>query len=102
MDMDVVYMGQIILPKASNSLWAVRNALYWMSAHTQWSLNETSDDYLIQFHSSTPDVTYEFQRLLNDYTLREQISAQTDIVRQQIAQAVLSGIRDRISADSPI
>jgi His-Xaa-Ser system protein HxsD len=56
------------------SEWVIRNSLYWMTSLTQWKLCEDISSWTISFENDGPECLYEFERLLNDYALRENYS----------------------------
>lgn len=86
------------LDKSRHSEWVVRNTLYWLSAATRWQLDETDTQWIIHLESPSADVSFEFDRLLNDYVLREKIMQRTAGIRDAIAVSVLEGIQDRLSS----
>lgn len=85
------------LNKANYSEWVVRNALYWLTPTSPWTLDEDGDSWLVQVQHGSFDVDAELNRLLNDYVLREQLMAETRLVRDAIAKAVLKSINARVS-----
>ncbi|WP_420592111.1 His-Xaa-Ser system protein HxsD [Bacterioplanoides sp.] len=80
------------------SEWVIRNALYWMGAHTEWKLEKEGREWVIHFVKRDESLHCEFDRLLNDYVLREKLMKSTQAARDEIAHAVLKGIADRLSA----
>jgi His-Xaa-Ser system protein HxsD len=86
-----------IIRKTQHSEWVVRNALYWISAHTRWALVENEFDWVITFDTFTEECQFEFARLLNDYQLREILHKQTGHVRASIIDRVLSNIDTRLA-----
>ncbi len=54
--------------------WVMRNSLYWMTPLTRWKLLEELSSWTISFENDSPECLYEFERLLNDYALRESYS----------------------------
>ena len=79
------------------SEWVLRNSLYWMSAVTRWKLDEDDQHWLISFEDWNNEVEFEFERLLNDYKLREKLQAHTGQVRTSIIDNVLKSIDSRLS-----
>ncbi|MFP3522367.1 His-Xaa-Ser system protein HxsD [Pantoea sp. SIMBA_072] len=79
------------------SEWIVRNSLYWMSAVARWKLDEDDQNWLVSFESYNVEVEFEFERLLNDYKLREKLQAHTVQVRTSIIDNVLRSIDSRLS-----
>lgn len=55
------------------SEWVIRNSLYWMTPLTRWKLLEELSSWTISFENDSPECLYEFERLLNDYALREKL-----------------------------
>jgi len=83
--------------KSNYSLWVIRNTLYWMSTVTRWKLNEDDQSWLVTFEHWDEEVEFEFERLLNDYKLREKLKAQTGQVRASIIDHVLRSIDSRLA-----
>ena len=79
------------------SEWALRHSLYWMSAITHWKLDEDDQSWFVSFEHLNNEVEFEFERLLNDYKLRDKLQAQTGQVRTSIIDNVLSSIDSRLS-----
>lgn len=79
------------------SEWVLRNSLYWMSAVTRWKLDEDDEFWLVSFEPWDDKVEVEFERLLNDYKLRERLQAQTGQVRTSIIDNVLRSIDSRLA-----
>ncbi len=86
------------LDKSRHSEWVVRNALYWLSATTRWQMDETDTQWIIRLESPSADNSFELERLLNDYVLREKIMQRTAGIRDAIAVSVLEGIQERLSS----
>lgn len=83
--------------KTMYSEWVLRNSLYWMSAVARWKLDENEQNWLVSFEHWNEEVEFEFERLLNDYRLREKLQAHTDQVRTSIIDNVLRSIDSRLS-----
>lgn len=83
--------------KIESSEWIVRNSLYWMSSFCRWKLDQNDDCWLITFDAFSDEIQYEFERLLNDYSLREKLHAQTYRVRSSIIDNVLKSIDARLT-----
>lgn len=79
------------------SEWVLRNSLYWMSAVTRWKLDENDQNWLVSFELWNDEVEFEFERLLNDYKLREKVQAHTGQVRSSIIDNVLRSIDSRLA-----
>ena len=79
------------------SEWVLRNSLYWMSAAARWKLDEDDEHWLVSFEDWNNEVESEFERLLNDYKLREKLQAHTDQVRTSIIDNVLRSIDTRLA-----
>lgn len=80
-----------------HSEWVLRNSLYWMSSFTRWKLDEDDRHWLISFEVWNDEVEFEFERLLNDYKLREKLQAHTGQVRISIIDNVLRSIDSRLA-----
>lgn len=89
-------MQKIILKKVYSE-WVIRNSFYWMSAITRWKLDENEEHWLVSFEHWSDDIEFEFDRLLNDYKLREKLEAHTGQVRTSIIDNVLRSIDSRLS-----
>lgn len=85
------------ISKTMHSEWVLRNSLYWMSSVTRWKLDEDDQHWLISFEVWNDEVEFEFERLLNDYKLREKLQAHTVQVRTSIIDNVLRSIDSRLS-----
>ncbi|MET4058390.1 His-Xaa-Ser system protein HxsD [Pantoea agglomerans] len=85
------------ISKTMYSEWVLRNSLYWMSAVVRWKLDENEEHWLVSFDHWNDEVEFEFERLLNDYKLREKLQAHTVQVRTSIIDNVLRSIDSRLS-----
>ncbi len=90
-------MYEVICQKDLYSEWVVRSSLYWMTPLAQWKLCEDISSWTISFESGSPECLYEFERLLNDYTLREKLHHKTGTLRDSIVHKVLRSIDERLS-----
>lgn len=79
------------------SEWVIRSSLYWMTPLTHWKLCEDMSSWTISFEIDSPECLYEFERLLNDYTLREKLHHKTGALRDSIVHKVLCSIDERLS-----
>lgn len=68
-----------------------------MSAVARWRLEEDDKHWLISFDPFNNEVEFEFERLLNDYKLREKLQALTGQVRTSIIDNVLRSIDSRLA-----
>lgn len=85
-----------IISKNEYSEWILRNSLYWMSNVARWKLDEDDEHWLVSFEDWNDEVEFEFERLLNDYKLREKLQAHTGQVRSSIIDNVLRSIDSRL------
>ncbi|MDQ9125226.1 His-Xaa-Ser system protein HxsD [Serratia fonticola] len=83
--------------KMQHSEWVIRNALYWVTTHSRWKIDEGEFDWIITFDTFTDECQFEFARLLNDYQLREILYKQTGHVRASIIDRVLINIDARLA-----
>lgn len=90
-------MSILNLHKSNNSEWVIRSSLYWMSAVSRWKLDEDEEHWLVSFDHWNDEIEFEFERLLNDYKLREKLQAHTGQVRTSIIDNVLRSIDSRLS-----
>lgn len=79
------------------SEWVLRNSLYWMSAVIRWKLDENDQNWLVSFEDWNDEVEFEFERLLNDYKLREKLQTHTGQVRTSVIDNVLRSIDSRLA-----
>ncbi|WP_261881623.1 His-Xaa-Ser system protein HxsD [Vibrio pelagius] len=84
------------LEKSSFSELVVRQALYWMSPITTWKLTDEDILWTVHFFSQDEGVILEFERLLNDYLLREKLSEKTSSYLEGISAAVLSSVEKKL------
>ncbi|TSH78806.1 His-Xaa-Ser system protein HxsD [Pantoea sp. paga] len=85
------------ISKTTHSEWVLRNSLYWMSTVTRWKLDEDDEHWFISFEHWNDEIEFEFERLLNDYKLREKLQAHTGQVRASIIDNVLRSIDTRLA-----
>ncbi|CAI2085445.1 His-Xaa-Ser system protein HxsD [Serratia quinivorans] len=90
-------MWQKKIQKEQCSEWVIRSVLYWITAYTRWRLDENELNWVITFDVFTEESQFEFERLLNDYKLRESLQKQTGQVRASIIDNVLSSIDKRLA-----
>ncbi|WP_323169733.1 His-Xaa-Ser system protein HxsD [Pantoea agglomerans] len=85
------------ISKTMHSEWVLRNSLYWMSAVSRWKLEEDYQNWFVFFENWNDELEFEFERLLNDYKLREKLQAHTGQVRASIIDNVLRSIDSRLA-----
>ena len=68
-----------------------------MSAVARWKLDENDQNWLVSFEHWNEEVEFEFERLLNDYKLREKLQANTGQIRASIIDNVLRSIDSRLA-----
>ncbi|EQA6335854.1 His-Xaa-Ser system protein HxsD [Providencia stuartii] len=90
-------MNRLTLQKEQYSISVIRQSLYWMTSITEWTLTEKDTTYEVSFKDCNDDALFKFNRLLNDYTLREQIDIKTRDIRSSIMSKVLASIDERLS-----
>ena len=90
-------MCERTLKKDVYSEWVIRNSLYWMTPLTRWKLLEELSSWTISFENDGPECLYEFERLLNDYALREKLQHKTGALRDSIVNKVLRSVDERLS-----
>ncbi|EMF1950023.1 His-Xaa-Ser system protein HxsD [Proteus mirabilis] len=91
-----IRMRDIILDKVIYSQWVIRNSLYWMSIYSNWLLEETDEQWKITFKNNDESVLFEFNKLLNDYILREIIELKTGKFRESVINKVLASMNERL------
>lgn len=85
------------LDKNTFSETVVRSALYWMSSLTTWKLTSGDAQWIVDFSLQDETVIFEFERLLNDYVLREKLSGKTAPYLDGISLAVLNAVERKLS-----
>ncbi|WP_427192144.1 His-Xaa-Ser system protein HxsD [Serratia marcescens] len=90
-------MWQKKILKERCSEWVIRSYLYWITAYTRWKLDEDELNWVITFDVFTEESQFEFERLLNDYKIRESLQRQTGQVRASIIDNVLNSIDKRLA-----
>ncbi|WP_213716533.1 MULTISPECIES: His-Xaa-Ser system protein HxsD [Cedecea] len=90
-------MWEKIILKQHCSEWVIRNSLYWMTPLSSWKLEENLSSWIIFFEISSPECEFEFERLINDFSLREKLHHQTGQLRDAIVSKVLRSIDDRLA-----
>ncbi|MEN4833050.1 His-Xaa-Ser system protein HxsD [Pantoea vagans] len=85
------------ISKTMYSEWVLRNSLYWVSTVARWKLDEGDELWFVSFENWNDEIEFEFERLLNDYKLREKLQAHTGQVRTSIIDNVLRSIDSRLS-----
>lgn len=83
--------------KNEYSEWVIRNTLYWMSSITRWKLDDNEQTWIVSFELFNDQVDFEFERLLNDYKLREKLQEYNGHVRASIIDNVLRSIDSRLA-----
>jgi len=80
--------------KSSISELALRKALYWITDSSAWSLNDLGDLWEVLFEVDDADkkIKYKFERLLNDYVLREILDRHTNDLKQAIVRKSLKDL----------
>lgn len=87
---------EIKLDKINYSQWVIRNSLYWMTSYTRWTLEEIDNQWKITFENNNESNLFEFNKLINDYILREKIELKTGKVKESIISKVLVSINERL------
>ena len=90
-------MWEKVLQKDQFSEWVIRNTLYWMTPVSSWKLEENISSWIIFFETSSPECEFEFERLVNDFSLREKLHHQTGQLRDAIVSKVLRSLDDRLA-----
>lgn len=90
-------MWQRSLEKNEYSEWVIRSSLYWLTPITEWKLADEGRSWKIFFENDSPESEFEFDRLLNDYQLREKLQQQTGALRDSIIRKVLQSIDERLT-----
>ena len=82
---------QISLPIDKYSEQVIRKSLYWLSEKCKWQLIEKSDSWNITIfgEDSLEEYANEFNRLLNDFKLREKLDSETKNLRLKVVSAAL-------------
>lgn len=75
----------------------LRQALYWMTPITEWSLTINGSLAEVILKKDNDEISFHFHQLLNDYKLREHIESKTKNIRDSIMQKVLASLDKRLS-----
>ncbi|EMO7835753.1 TPA: His-Xaa-Ser system protein HxsD [Morganella morganii] len=90
-------MKIVMLDKKKYSESVIRQSLYWVSSESAWNLKESNDFFEVTLKNSNEGLIFTFERLLNDYLLREKAERQTKLIRESIINKVLMSIDARLS-----
>ena len=90
------------LDKKNYSEYVIRNSLYWQSQFCSWHLEETPLEWIVVVEAESPKDYFEFERLLNDYKLREAVMSKTNDIRTSIVDSVLNGIDRGFKDDTAV
>lgn len=90
-------MKIVMLDKKKYSESVIRQSLYWVSSESAWTLKESNDFFEVTLKNSNEELFFTFERLLNDYLLREKAERQTKLIRESIINKVLVSIDARLS-----
>ena len=76
---------------------ALRKALYWMPSSTVWSLNDQGNIWEVFFENDREanecnKIKYQFEKLLNDYVLREVLDSKTNALKHAIIRKSLKDL----------
>ena len=91
------FMWNKTLSKTACSEWVLRNSLYWMTAYTRWRLEDDDVNWHVSFDTFSEEIQFEFERLRNDFQLRESLDSHTGRVRAAIISNVLKSIDERLA-----
>jgi His-Xaa-Ser system protein HxsD len=83
---------KFIIEKERYSEQVIRKALYWLSESYVWSLDDLEDNWVITIRGNDDNAELEMSRLLNDFTLREQLDLETKAARRELIRTALYGI----------
>ncbi|WP_209307331.1 His-Xaa-Ser system protein HxsD, partial [Proteus mirabilis] len=64
--------------------------------YSNWLLEETDEQWKITFKNNDESVLFEFNKLLNDYILREIIELKTGKFRESVINKVLASMNERL------
>ena len=84
------------ISKTACSELVLRNSLYWMTAYTRWRLEDDDVNWHVSFDTCSEEIQFEFERLRNDFQLRESLDSHTGRVRAAIISNVLKSIDERL------
>ncbi|MEM7862277.1 His-Xaa-Ser system protein HxsD [Morganella morganii] len=93
----MIMMKIVMLDKKKYSESVIRQSLYWVSSESAWNLKESNDFFEVTLKNSNEGLIFTFERLLNDYLLREKAERQTKLIRESIINKVLMSIDARLS-----
>lgn len=76
----------------------LRKTLYWVSEHCNWYLDQDESHWTVEL-LTTGDTCKtcrsEFDRLLNDFLLRDRLDRRTKNLRSRIIEEALRGLDER-------
>ncbi|WP_417579027.1 hypothetical protein [Nitrincola sp.] len=81
--------------KTELSEWVLRNALYWISPFSAWTLDETPSTWIVGLEVDSNEVRSELNRLINDYALRESLKREFYKPKAQLIQLVIDQLQAR-------
>lgn len=87
--------GTVCLPREGVSETVLRKALYWLTEACEWELEEGQGHWQVTLRGGQDgpnSCRAEFDRLLNDFLLRERLDQKTGHLREQITLAALKGL----------
>ncbi|WP_348770283.1 His-Xaa-Ser system protein HxsD [Morganella morganii] len=93
----MIMMKIVMLNKKKYSESVIRQSLYWISSESEWHLKENDDFFEVTLKNSNDELVFTFERLLNDYLLRERAERKTKLIRESIINKVLISIDARLS-----
>lgn len=72
----------------------LRKALYWMSEIAPWTLELEGEQWKIYFECSGDEITIrqKFDKLVNDYVLRDILDSKTNALKQAIIRKSLKDL----------
>jgi His-Xaa-Ser system protein HxsD len=86
-------MQQEIFKKDKYDEQLIRRALYWLSAHCEWTLDEDENSWLVHYDGDT-ELRTVLHRLVNDQILRQKIDRSTANLRERIIRKVFKELSD--------
>jgi His-Xaa-Ser system protein HxsD len=86
-------MQQEAFKKEKYDEQSIRRALYWLSAHCEWTLDEDENTWIVHYTGDSK-LRAVLHRLVNDQILRQKIDRSTANLRERIISKVLKELSD--------
>ena len=86
-------MQKEIFEKSQFDELVVRRALYWLSAHCEWTLDEDERSWIVHYEDGL-ELRPILHRLVNDQILRQKLDNATQNLRERLISKVFAELSD--------